>query len=219
MWTEWQRTWTECEVPNYRPGNPEAFLILDRTTRIIGFSRQWVTGPPPPGLSRAVPLLDTLSRAVQRLSAQSAWCFESTKQADEVADGLLKVAQDLEDTHYLKILPERLETLRRQVTMATRRLDYVNGREEGRLNRSCDQVRRKASQTDEPKWLTVTEAAKLLFGDIDGLTLGGARARVSKAATAGKFGTNGETGPSRRIESHTFDSWRLKQRERDLDRA
>lgn len=128
IWTDWQRTWTEREVRHYWDGNPDAISILGRVRRISRVSRQWVTGSPPLGLSRAVPLLDTLSRAVQRLSAQSAWCFESTKQADEVADGLLKVAQDLENAHYLKILPERLETFRRQVTMATRRFDYVNGR-------------------------------------------------------------------------------------------
>ena len=53
MWSEWRESWTVQEVPQYRTGNPDAWLPTDRETRIIGYSPEWVTGPPPPGLSRA----------------------------------------------------------------------------------------------------------------------------------------------------------------------
>ena len=66
-------------------------------------------------------------------------------------------------------------------------------------------------------WLTVTEAAKLLERDLLGLELSKARARVSAAATRGEFTTNGEAGQARRIDSVSFDAWRLKQRDRSLD--
>jgi DNA-binding response OmpR family regulator len=68
-------------------------------------------------------------------------------------------------------------------------------------------------------WLTVTEAATLLCQDVPGLDLKGARARVSWAAGAGKFRTNGEKGPGRRIDPTSFNSWRLQQRDIDLDRT
>ncbi len=67
------------------------------------------------------------------------------------------------------------------------------------------------------QWLSVTECAELLTTDIDGLTLSEARARVSGAATRGRFLTNGKTWRERRIEPVSFDAWRLRQRERDLD--
>jgi len=70
----------------------------------------------------------------------------------------------------------------------------------------------------EPTWLTVTEAARLLRRDIPGLILDNAKARVSGAATDGKFRTNGKNREKRRIDPVSFDSWRLKQRDRDLDR-
>lgn len=86
------------------------------------------------------------------------------------------------------------------------------------LTRPGEQALRNVSQADERQLLTVTEAAKLLCDVVDDLSPKNARARVSKAASAGRFGTNEEKGRSRRIELHTFDSWRLKQRNQNLER-
>lgn len=68
----------------------------------------------------------------------------------------------------------------------------------------------------ESKWITVTEAGELLLSDVSGVTLKQAKARISKAATAGKFTTNGKAGQARRIERASFSIWRLEQREKDL---
>jgi len=64
---------------------------------------------------------------------------------------------------------------------------------------------------------SVNRAAKLLAKDLPWLDLKKARSRVSIAAGRGEFDTNGETRKQRRIEPRSFDSWRLKQRDRDLD--
>jgi CheY-like chemotaxis protein len=66
-------------------------------------------------------------------------------------------------------------------------------------------------------WLTVTQAAELLVHDLPGLDLKRARARVSVSAGRDEFGTNGRKGKSRRIDRHSFSTWRLAQRDRDLD--
>jgi len=73
-------------------------------------------------------------------------------------------------------------------------------------------------QANVPEWLTVTEAAGLLIKDIPGLDIENAKARVSAAATRKAFRTNGQKGPKRRIQNDSFNSWRLKQRDRDLDK-
>ena len=70
---------------------------------------------------------------------------------------------------------------------------------------------------DDSTWLTVTAAADLLRRDLPALNARQASARVSKAATAAKFVTNRKNGTARRIERVSFDAWRLKQRDRDLD--
>ncbi len=70
---------------------------------------------------------------------------------------------------------------------------------------------------DDSTWLTVTAAADLLRRDLPALNARQASARVSKAATSAKFVTNGKSGMARRIEPVSFDAWRLKQRDRDLD--
>ena len=44
-----------------------------------------------------------------------------------------------------------------------------------------------------------------------------ARARASTAAMRGDIRTNGQDRRARRIESVSFDAWRLKQRDRALD--
>jgi DNA-binding response OmpR family regulator len=66
-------------------------------------------------------------------------------------------------------------------------------------------------------WLTVTECARMLCKDLPGLRLDRAKARVSRAASAGKFETNGKKSVARRIESVSFNAWRLALRDRDLD--
>lgn len=69
----------------------------------------------------------------------------------------------------------------------------------------------------EEQWLTVTECAQLLMKDLLGTSLEQARAKVSRAANAGKFVTNSKQRHARRIERTSFDAWRLRQRDRDLD--
>jgi len=66
------------------------------------------------------------------------------------------------------------------------------------------------------KWITVTEAAQMLVSDVSGINLEQAKARVSKAANAGKFTTNGKQRQARRIDRASFSAWRLVQREKDL---
>lgn len=69
----------------------------------------------------------------------------------------------------------------------------------------------------EERWITVTEGAQLLMNDLPYLDTKKAAARISKAAGAGKFVTNGKTRDARRIDRTSFDAWRLEQRDRDLD--
>jgi hypothetical protein len=68
-----------------------------------------------------------------------------------------------------------------------------------------------------PEWLTVTEAARLLIKDLPGLALEQARARVSVSASRGSFRTNGQLREKRRIDRDSFATWRLAQRDKDLD--
>ena len=67
-------------------------------------------------------------------------------------------------------------------------------------------------------WLTVTQGANLLRHDVPLLDLTRARSRVSTACGRGEISTNGKLHRQRRIERVSFDAWRLKQRDRDLDR-
>jgi len=67
--------------------------------------------------------------------------------------------------------------------------------------------------------LTVTEAARLLMAVVSNIDLKKARARVSKAADAGKFKTNGQKGRWRRIDQDSFNTWRFEQMEKDLSAA
>ncbi len=69
-------------------------------------------------------------------------------------------------------------------------------------------------------WLTVTEAAQLLRKYVSDLDLDKARARVSRAAgEKGTFTTNGKKRTDRRIERDSFNTWLLRQHERDLAAA
>lgn len=74
-----------------------------------------------------------------------------------------------------------------------------------------------AKPREHRPWLTVTGAARLLLNDLDNIELLQARARISAAANRNAFSTNGKKGKARRIEPVSFDAWRLKQRDRDLD--
>jgi CheY-like chemotaxis protein len=69
---------------------------------------------------------------------------------------------------------------------------------------------------DKSQWLTVTQAAELLMHDVPAVDLAKARSRISTAAGRKEFNFAG-VRKDRRIEPHTFASWRLRQRDRDLD--
>jgi hypothetical protein len=99
-----------------------------------------------------------------------------------------------------------LETIRWQEDSGT--INY------GPLAQMLDAVR---PAVPENRWLTVSECAELLLNDVSGIDIDKAKARVSKAASSGKFGTNGKTGSARRIDKDSFSAWRLEQRERDLE--
>jgi hypothetical protein len=73
---------------------------------------------------------------------------------------------------------------------------------------------------ESPDWIRVTDAGYLLLKDLPKLKghLGKAKARVSKAASAGKFKTNGKKGYYLRIDAGSFAKWRLKQRDADLEK-
>lgn len=80
-----------------------------------------------------------------------------------------------------------------------------------------DRPTRPHSSAIESKWITVTEAGDMLTTDVSGITLEQAKARVSRAATAGKFTTNGKKGKDRLIERGSFTIWRMEYREKDLE--
>ena len=121
MWAAWRTTWTTRDVPHNRPGDPDAYFVLDRVTRTVGTTRETTVGSPPPVLSDAARLLDVCSAAVLKFSDESVWSFESPKQANEVAEELLKIGQDIEGTRFQAISSARLEKVCRQVRMAMRR--------------------------------------------------------------------------------------------------
>lgn len=66
------------------------------------------------------------------------------------------------------------------------------------------------------KLITVTEAAKLLAKDLS-ISVAKAKGLVSINADRGKFQTNGLKGRDRRIEFHSFSTWRLAKRDLGLD--
>lgn len=65
-------------------------------------------------------------------------------------------------------------------------------------------------------WLSVTQAARLLVRDLPGLDIRKARSRISTAAGRNEFRFTGSR-KARRIEPVSFDAWRLRQRDHDLD--
>jgi len=75
------------------------------------------------------------------------------------------------------------------------------------------------STTRAETWLTVTQAAELLMDVVSGIDFARAKSRVSIAADRGKFLTNGKKGSRRRIELNSFNTWRFKERDKDLRAA
>lgn len=73
-----------------------------------------------------------------------------------------------------------------------------------------------AAADGEEEWITVTEAAVLLAKDFNTVP-DEVKGKVSINATRKKFRTNGKKGTDRRIELHSFNSWRLAQRDKDLN--
>ncbi|MCI0364962.1 MAG: hypothetical protein L0219_13875 [Phycisphaerales bacterium] len=68
-----------------------------------------------------------------------------------------------------------------------------------------------------PSWLTNKAAAIKLQDIVDGLTFAKAKARVSAACSRGdEFRTNGQSGSDLRIEAHSFSTWLLAQRDKNL---
>ena len=86
----------------------------------------------------------------------------------------------------------------------------------GEIRSKTAASREHAEPEAATEWLTVTNAAKLLLKDVPSLDLAKARSRISTAAGRKEFTFNG-TRKDRRIEPVSFDAWRLKQRDRDLD--
>jgi hypothetical protein len=66
------------------------------------------------------------------------------------------------------------------------------------------------------QWITVTEAAKLLAKD-PRISAAKTKGLVSINANRRKFRTNGKKGRDRRIDLDSFNTWRITQRDRDLD--
>lgn len=126
LWIAWRKTWNTTNVPVYRPGNPDAFLILERDTRIVGFSAECVRSGPPQGFGQAARLLDAVSAAVLRFGDQGSWRFKSGEKVDAVADSLLVVAQFIDNQLYEQIPETTPSELARVVKMATRRLGSVD---------------------------------------------------------------------------------------------
>lgn len=95
-----------------------------------------------------------------------------------------------------------------------RRQSVINEALEAARRRACRHGKGETSQ--KPVWLTVTDAGQFLLDVGSGINLKKARARISKAADAGKFRTNGKKGRYRRIEQDSFNTWRFEQRDRDM---
>lgn len=124
-WVAWRATWPARDVPQVRQGNSRAYFVLDRETRIVGISREVTVGRPPSEFSCTPSLLKACSAAVLRFTDQSVWRFESPKQANEVAEELLKIGQDIEAARYQQVSSESLERVCRLVSMAVARQGRV----------------------------------------------------------------------------------------------
>lgn len=91
-------------------------------------------------------------------------------------------------------------------------VDYKIVIDETRLNDSTE-------PENATSWLTVTEAARLHLDDVDGICLGTAKGKISRACDKNDITSNGKTGRHRLIDPISLNAWRLNQREMNLDRA
>jgi hypothetical protein len=96
-------------------------------------------------------------------------------------------------------------------------VDHLRGTGLPSVTLRIDLHRADPSQT-QPEWLTVTEAAKRHLDDVDGMTLARAKVKISRACEAGLIIARGR-GRDRRVDPVSLDSWRLTERERDLNQA
>lgn len=67
-------------------------------------------------------------------------------------------------------------------------------------------------------WLTVREAASVLKGDLEWISLAAAEERVRRGCSSGKLSSTG-SGTKRRIDPISLDAWRLSQRDAESDKA
>jgi len=137
IWTCWRLTWGWREKRSYRRGDPYAPWSVEREDRVIRTWHAFETGDPPRRLRDAPRLLDALSGAVQAFSEQSMWTFESTKQADEVAQALLKVAQSIRSEDYRTVADAKPEELGPLLKTAIRRRRSISGLAEPALQSSA----------------------------------------------------------------------------------
>lgn len=105
------------------------------------------------------------------------------------------------------------------VEMLTSIATIVDGQLVVDLSLACDRLTVPHPDAKPEDWLNVTQSAEKLMGVIDGITIKKARARVSRAATDEKFVTNGVKGDERRIHIHSFSTWLMEQREKELARV
>ncbi len=123
---KWRESWTMIKVPIPRRGGG---VYTDYVEHVMGptMYSKLVISDPPSGFRRAAPLLDECSGAVQRFADTSEWVFDPPEKANEVAEDLLQVAQQMKHAHYEGISQHRIEELSRFVKMATRRRLPVQG--------------------------------------------------------------------------------------------
>lgn len=70
--------------------------------------------------------------------------------------------------------------------------------------------------SEEPQWLTLSDAARLHESDVDGMTFDKARSRIRRAIDCGQIHTVDCDG-ARKIDFDSLSAWRLKAREHNLD--
>lgn len=116
-----------------------------------------------------------------------------------------------------KPLPTGGRTLERVIRKVLRR--EQRRRAECGTGGSCPTGKEQGGGTEknQESWLTVKEAAMLLMQDLPHLDLDRARSRVSTGASRNQFISHGKR-LQRRIEPNSFAAWRLKVRDRDLDK-
>lgn len=110
-----------------------------------------------------------------------------------------------------------LQGRRPAVVVLSEHLSWNEGEDRIDFGQLATTIRSLRPPVPSDNWMTVSECARLLLNDVDGLDLEKAKARVSWAAGKNKFRTNEKKGNARRIDRDSFSTWRLEQRERGLD--